>query len=323
MATAVQPSPTTTDPKIRLAVASLFGAALILGGVFVAAYLVPIAWQSTITPVLGKSLGGPADVAFRMLVQLAAVGGFIWLGSNLAGANPPRGIRGGIGLTISLVIAIFFITRAVALNLEDVSLGMPITIAVLAGLLFGSFRLMTSELGLEWMVAIEDQGWFSTFAYKKTQGIKLRRYTLLGLLAIAWTGIATLYNHTTLGTGNWVMKIPFSDPVRTVTVLTDIEYTIPFLLALATLWLGWRVTNIPSFADFLIATEAEMNKVSWSTRKRLMQDTVVVLVTTFLLTCFLMAVDVFWGWLLSRQMVGVLPSRSATTGPAQVKGAEW
>ena len=33
--------------------------------------------------------------------------------------------------------------------------------------------------------------------------------------------------------------------------------------------------------DFLIATEAEMNKVSWTTRKRLVKDTIVVLVTVF------------------------------------------
>ncbi len=33
------------------------------------------------------------------------------------------------------------------------------------------------------------------------------------------------------------------------------------------LWLAWRVVNVPSFADFLIATEAELNKVSWTTRR--------------------------------------------------------
>ena len=29
------------------------------------------------------------------------------------------------------------------------------------------------------------------------------------------------------------------------------------------LWLGYRIVNVPQFADFLIAVEAEMNKVSW------------------------------------------------------------
>ena len=63
---------------------------------------------------------------------------------------------------------------------------------------------------------------------------------------------------------------------------------------------------MPTFAEFLIATEAEMNKVSWSSRRRLLQDTVVVLVTTLFMAFFLLAVDLFWGWLLSRSTVGVL-----------------
>ena len=47
-------------------------------------------------------------------------------------------------------------------------------------------------------------------------------------------------------------------------------------------------------------------------KKRLAQDTVVVLMTTLLMTLFLLVVDLFWGWLLSRAVVGVLPG--AATG---------
>ena len=67
-----------------------------------------------------------------------------------------------------------------------------------------------------------------------------------------------------------------------------------------------------------------MNKVSWSSRKRLAQDTVVVLITTLLMTVFLLAVDLFWGWLLSRQTVGVLPARATNADKgAQVQEAKW
>ena len=71
------------------------------------------------------------------------------------------------------------------------------------------------------------------------------------------------------------------------------------LLTALTLWFAWRAVNVPTFADFLIATEAEMNKVSWTPWKKLVQDTIVVLVTTALLTAFLLVIDIFWGWLLS------------------------
>ena len=58
--------------------------------------------------------------------------------------------------------------------------------------------------------------------------------------------------------------------------------------------------------------------------ERLGQDTVVVLVTTLLLTVFLLVVDLFWGWLLSRETVGVLPSRSATKErQAAEKPVDW
>ena len=85
------------------------------------------------------------------------------------------------------------------------------------------------------------------------------------------------------------------------------------LLVLLVGWFAYRVVNLPTFAEFLIATEAEMNKVSWTSRRRLYQDTIVVLVTTVLLTLFLLVVDLFWGWLLSRQTVGVLPSKATDT----------
>jgi preprotein translocase SecE subunit len=88
-----------------------------------------------------------------------------------------------------------------------------------------------------------------------------------------------------------------------LTILRDVRFTVPLLLAIGGLWLAFRVVNFPAFADFLIATEAEMNKVSWTTRKRLWQDTVVVLTTLVLFTFFLMVVDLFWGWALTGMKV--------------------
>ena len=100
---------------------------------------------------------------------------------------------------------------------------------------------------------------------------------------------------------------------------------VPILLALLTLWLGWRLVNVPTFAEFLIATEAEMNKVSWTPKRRLAQDTVVVLTTTLILALFLLVVDLFWGWLLSRETVGVLPAKPTNQdkGGKAAQQAKW
>ncbi len=66
----------------------------------------------------------------------------------------------------------------------------------------------------------------------------------------------------------------------------------------------------PNFADFLIATEAEMNKVSWTTREDLTRATIVVLVTVFLLATYLFGVDLVWSWLL--RVIGVLRFQGPT-----------
>src|SRR5207248_6166058 len=116
------------------------------------------------------------------------------------------------------------------------------------------------------------------------------------------------------------LRIPFVEG-RELTLLPDPQYTFPILFAGFSLWLAYRVVNFPAFADFLIATEAEMNKVSWTTRKRLVQDTVVVLVTMVLMAVFLFVVDVAWGKLLSSKPIEVLqiaPSK-AKSDPTQQK----
>ena len=93
---------------------------------------------------------------------------------------------------------------------------------------------------------------------------------------------------------------------RTLTLLPSVQFTIPLLMLAAGLWLAWRIVNVPAFADFLIATEAEMNKVSWTTQRRLIQDTLVVLVTVVLMAFYLFSMDVVWKSVLSWPPIGVL-----------------
>jgi preprotein translocase SecE subunit len=91
-----------------------------------------------------------------------------------------------------------------------------------------------------------------------------------------------------------------------LTLLPSVQFTVPLLLLGASLWLAWRIVNVPAFADFLIATEAEMNKVSWTTQRRLVQDTIVVLVTVVLMAFYLFSMDMVWKHVLSWKPIGVL-----------------
>ena len=65
-------------------------------------------------------------------------------------------------------------------------------------------------------------------------------------------------------------------------------YLVMFALAAVQIWIAYRVVNYSVFADFLIAVEAEMNKVSWPTRKELWGASLVVMFVIFSMAAFLL-----------------------------------
>jgi preprotein translocase subunit SecE len=54
------------------------------------------------------------------------------------------------------------------------------------------------------------------------------------------------------------------------------------------------VVNWPRFADFLIAVEAEMNKVTWPSKDELVRASIVVMFTIFFLAMALFVFDIVW-----------------------------
>jgi preprotein translocase subunit SecE len=72
------------------------------------------------------------------------------------------------------------------------------------------------------------------------------------------------------------------------------SYLAMIALGCVGIWFGYRVVNYSAFADFLIAVEAEMNKVSWPTRKELWNASVVVMFVIFAMAAFLFLFDAIW-----------------------------
>jgi len=97
-----------------------------------------------------------------------------------------------------------------------------------------------------------------------------------------------------------------------------IQFGIPGVLLVAGVWIAFRVVNYPPFADFLIAVEAEMNKVSWPTRSELFKASGVVLVTIFLLAAVLAVYDVAWAYIFTK--IGIIPG---AVEEELVSLAEW
>jgi preprotein translocase subunit SecE len=70
-----------------------------------------------------------------------------------------------------------------------------------------------------------------------------------------------------------------------------VAYAVPLVILVGGFWIAFRIVNLPSFADFLIAVEAEMNKVSWPSQTELVRCSMVVIFLMFGLTMVLFAYD--------------------------------
>lgn len=288
---------------------SLLGALYVLGSFAVVFYGVPALWTTTLGGPISATLGSFFSGALKLVAMLAAAAGLSVLGGRLLGSHPAPGVRGGIFFWIAGIFAAIVLSQFVSAILasnESTAAVAPWSIVAGIGLLLGLTRVPFSRGGQKMLVQFEEQGWLTTAPYKKTQGLKVRRATLLGILTIVGCGIYSLLNHHTLEFGlpdrnNWVLWLPGGTGLI---LLPDVRFTVPILLTLGSLWFAYRVVNYPAFADFLIATEAEINKVSWTTRRKLVQDTIVVLTTVVLMTAFIFFVDIAWGWGLSK--IGVL-----------------
>lgn len=127
---------------------------------------------------------------------------------------------------------------------------------------------------------------FSTRLYKPTQGRVVRQVTC-GTIWVAFAIGAWRWFETRFGL-HWLAE--YMSPAA----LDAARYVLPGLLLIAGIWFGYRVVNYPRFADFLIAVEAEMNKVSWPSQDELVRSSVVVILLLSAFTLVLFLFDVFW-----------------------------
>ncbi|NLS91053.1 MAG: preprotein translocase subunit SecE [Planctomycetaceae bacterium] len=130
---------------------------------------------------------------------------------------------------------------------------------------------------------------FRVGLYKRNQGRIARQVTFAALAVCILAGVYQLYGSM-------------------VTVGHLWQFTVPSLIMVVAIWVAYRLVNLPAFADFLIAVEAEMNKVSWPTRAELYRSSAVVLVTVFVLAALLFVFDFAWREIF--MTIGVLPGDS-------------
>ena len=113
--------------------------------------------------------------------------------------------------------------------------------------------------------------------YKPNQGRIVRQVTFLSIAVIVCLAAYEMYR-----TG-WLTGL-----------FSGSRYFVLIALCALGAWFAYRVVNYPSFADFLIAVEAEMNKVSWPTKTELWNASVVVMFVIFAMAGLLFFFDVIW-----------------------------
>jgi preprotein translocase subunit SecE len=128
-------------------------------------------------------------------------------------------------------------------------------------------------------------GYFSI--YKKGQGYWTRMGTVAGVVLIG------------LLTANflWDQKVNLGLQERGGYILVG-----AFSLVYAVL--GFHLINRPSNVDFLIATDSEMKKVNWTSKKELIGSTRVVILFMFVVAVLLFVYDLFFHTIF--YLIGVL-----------------
>jgi preprotein translocase SecE subunit len=122
--------------------------------------------------------------------------------------------------------------------------------------------------------------------YKRGQGKYTRLSSAFGLAIVAGLGCLQLYKKLQAADlGLWI------------------ETMVPAGLFVVLAFLSFWLVNKQSFADFLIAAEGEMKKVSWSSRQEIAVSTFIVIVVVVIMAILLGTTDLgfrtFFNWVLS------------------------
>jgi preprotein translocase SecE subunit len=339
----VAENPTTeqlsANAQQQLAIGSAIGAVLVLAGLGFIFGGLPYAWvQGWEAMFEGSDLGKNEFLrdALLILLDLVAIGGLVWGAYAAMQKHPQPGLRAGIVFFAIYLFAALWVVFWIGKSLEgqfpdNAPVGYTVLVVILAAFLAGAgYLYLKVPAWVGFLEAAEHQGWFHLHGYKGNQGVRVRRGTIIGVLAVGAAGIYTMVSHKYFGTevggvsNDLAWEIPFSGiPPRYVFLMFKMHILIPTVLCVVLVWIAWRVVNIPVFADFLIATEAEMNKVSWTNRRRLWQDTIVVLTTVVLLTTFLFVLDLLWIKVLSAPGIQVLLIDPKQKQQEQQEKAQW
>ncbi len=125
---------------------------------------------------------------------------------------------------------------------------------------------------------------------KPGQGYWTRMLSAIGFGTLVLAGVAWL----------WAKQFPAWFPQDTIIWQSGMAASV--VLVFGTLL--WYLLNKPNIVDFMIATEAEMKKVNWPSKKEIYGSTVVVIGGTLFIAAILTVIDFAFGWLFTQ--IGII-----------------
>ncbi len=127
--------------------------------------------------------------------------------------------------------------------------------------------------------------------YKRGQGKNTRLCSAFAIAIITGLGCLTLFKK--LEAASWGLSNK-----TTLWIATMVPAGLFVVLALLIFWL----VNKSSIADFMIAAEGEMKKVSWSSKQEITVSTIIVIAVVIVMAVLLGTTDfgfrLFFDWLI-------------------------
>jgi preprotein translocase subunit SecE len=117
--------------------------------------------------------------------------------------------------------------------------------------------------------------------YKRGQGYYTRLVSALTAFAIIAIGSYVLWQKLTVFGNPWI------------------EIFVPIGVCAAFSLLVFWVVNHPKIADFMIAAEGELKKVSWSSRSEIIASTMVVIGVVISMSALLFLADFFFQFMMT------------------------
>ncbi|GAB4110016.1 MAG: hypothetical protein Kow00105_18720 [Phycisphaeraceae bacterium] len=116
--------------------------------------------------------------------------------------------------------------------------------------------------------------------YKPGQGYYTRMLTAVGIGVLVLSGVLWLWEKMPTIDAIPVDQMLYYQAAMAVTVITVFGVVV------------YKILNKPSVADFLIATEAEMKKVNWPSKREIIGSTWVVICGTAFIALLLWVVNI-------------------------------